>query len=262
VSRFVAVPESYRLEVHDCLSSTNDEAVLRARGGDSGRLWIIAREQTAGRGRHGRDWQSLRGNLFASLLLLDPAPERIAPKLGFAAAVALAQAASDLLRHDSRLALKWPNDLLFGRAKLAGILLEGAHLPGGVFACVLGFGVNCSSHPSGLPYPSTDLSVVGGPIDAMTAFERLAARFAEQFDIWDAGRGFARIRETWLSFADGIGERVTVRTAAGTREGVFEGLDDDGRLLLGTNDGLATIEAGDVFLATNLPGAEHRVFVR
>jgi len=256
------VPQSYRLEIYDCLGSTNDEALARARSGDAGRLWIVAQEQTAGRGRHGRDWRSPRGNLFASLLLVDAVTEKLAPNLAFVAAVALANAVSDVLRHDSRLALKWPNDLLFGRAKLAGILLEGARTPGGGFACVLGFGVNCSNHPSGLPYPSTDLASAGGSQDPMATFERLAARFAEQLDIWDAGRGFARVRETWLSFAVGLGERISVRTSAGMVEGMFDGLDDEGRLRLRTDGGLTTIEAGDVFLATNPPGVEHRVFAR
>jgi BirA family transcriptional regulator, biotin operon repressor / biotin---[acetyl-CoA-carboxylase] ligase len=174
------------------------------------------------------------------------------------AGVALATAISDFVRHDRRLSLKWPNDLLFARAKLAGVLLEGVRAGAGRFACVIGFGVNCVSHPTGLTYPATDLSVIARPTDPIDVLERLSARMAEWLEIWDLGRGFQRVRETWLHFATGIGERIVVRTIQERREGVFQGLDEDGRLLLATEDGVLTIEAGDVFLAPELEGDAHR----
>lgn len=247
------LPATHRLEVHESLGSTNDEALARARAGEPGPLWIVAREQTAGRGRMGREWRSPRGNLFASLVLRDPSPPALAPQLGFVAAVSLAAAVSDVLRGDRRLGLKWPNDLLFGRAKLAGILLEGAQCADGAFACVFGFGVNCASHPTGMLYPATDLSVVMGRADPMDVLQRLARALADRLEIWDRGRGFARIREEWLSYAEGIGEHVTIRSGSQSAEGVFDGLDEDGRLLLRTHSGVQTIDAGDVFLAATSP---------
>lgn len=243
-----ALRSAYRLELHARLGSTNDEAMARARAGDPGRLWIVAREQTNGRGRHGRDWASPRGNLYASLLLINPGPIAIAPQLGFVAGVALASTVSDQMRHDRRLALKWPNDLLFAGAKFAGILLEGAQLSGGRFACVIGFGVNCSSHPSGLAYPATALASFARSSDPGELLERLSETAAAWVDVWDEGRGFARVREAWLSFAGGLGERIRVAGANAAREGLFRGLDGEGRLLLDTEGAISVIDAGDVFL--------------
>lgn len=243
-----ALRSGFRLELHARLGSTNDEAMARARGGDAGRLWVVAREQTSGRGRHGREWASPRGNLYASLLLIDPCPAAIAPQLGFVAGVALAATVSDQVRHDRRLALKWPNDLLFAGAKVAGILLDGAQLSAGGFACVIGFGVNCRSHPTGLAYPAADLASFTRASDPGDLLERLSEAMAIWLEIWDKGRGFARIREKWLFFAGGLGERIRVSGAGGVREGLFHGLDAEGRLLLDTQGAISAIDAGDVFL--------------
>src|SRR5712692_4211667 len=110
----------------DFVDSTNAEALRLAKARERGPLWIVAKEQSAGRGRRGRAWTSPAGNLHATLLLTDPSPPAVAPQLGFVAGLALcdavAVAAPSLA---SRLALKWPNDLLCGGRKIAGILIEG-----------------------------------------------------------------------------------------------------------------------------------------
>ena len=110
-------------------NSTNEEARRRALAGDPGRLWIVADQQTAGRGRRGRAWMSPRGNLHASALMIDPCPPALAAQLGFVAGVALARAVTDLGAAD--VGLKWPNDLMSRGAKCAGILTEGVGLAGG-----------------------------------------------------------------------------------------------------------------------------------
>ena len=121
-----------RLEVFDRLGSTNDEAGERVRTGDPGGLWIMAREQGAGRGRHGRVWQSPPGNLYASLLLVNPCAPPIAPQIGFVAGVAVHAAVNRMAAFSrGRLALKWPNDILLDGAKLTGILVEGRSIPAG-----------------------------------------------------------------------------------------------------------------------------------
>ena len=147
-----AVAAGYRHLAFDTLGSTNDEALSRARAGDPGKLWIVAGSQSRGRGRVGRSWSSPVGNLYASLLLVDPAEPRFAAELGFVAGLALARAVNRVAGRPDEVRIKWPNDLVRHGAKLAGVLVEGTQLPGGAFACVLGFGVNCASHPSGLPY--------------------------------------------------------------------------------------------------------------
>ena len=140
-----AVAAEYRLSAYDTLASTNAEALALARAGELGPLWIAAREQTAGRGRRGNSWVSPRGNLYATLLLTDPAPPECAPQLSFVAVLALYDtiaACAPALRE--ALSLKWPNDLLCRGAKLAGILIEGEQAADAL-AVAIGIGVNCET---------------------------------------------------------------------------------------------------------------------
>src|SRR5690606_32841616 len=128
-----------------------------ARAGDPGRLWVVAREQRAGRGRHGRQWSSPPGNLYASVLLVDPCEARVAPQLGFVAGLALHEAVESVIGIPApRLALKWPNDLLLDGAKVSGMLLEG-HRIGSSLAIVIGIGINVGAQPEKAPYPVTAL---------------------------------------------------------------------------------------------------------
>ena len=238
---------SWRIVHLEAVDSTNEEARRRAVAGDPGRLWIVADTQLRGRGRLGRSWISPKGNLYATALLVDPCPTAAAPQLGFVAGVALARAAGDL-GADAR--LKWPNDLIQGDGKCAGLLVEGVLNPDRSMACAVGIGVNCASAPKDLPYSATILTGRSGErIYPGDLLERLAERFEEAIAGWDAGRGFASIRSEWLSRAAGLGRRVRIAGAAGDREGVFEGLDASGRLLFRGESGVETIESGDLWLS-------------
>ena len=249
---------SFRHLAFDTLGSTNDESMTRLRAGDPGGLVVTARSQTGGRGRQGRVWTSPPGNLYASLALLDPAPMAAAPQLGFVAGVALATALRARLGGDARLQIKWPNDMVFEGAKLAGILLESAQLPGGHLACVIGFGVNCRSHPDGLPYPATDLrAACDTAADPEAVLANLLPEITRQLAIWNGGAGFAAIRAAWLERAAGLGARISVALPRGaTQAGIFRGLDDAGRLLLDTDHGRVSVDAGDVFLPGLAAGAK------
>ena len=117
-----ATAAGVRLLSHDTVGSTNAEALQFARKGERGPLWVTAKRQTAGRGRRGRSWVSEPGNLYASLLLTDPAPPERFPELSFVAALALHDAIGGRIPGlSNRLVLKWPNDLLIDRNKFAGI---------------------------------------------------------------------------------------------------------------------------------------------
>lgn len=222
--------------------------MTRAKAGDPGRLWVVAESQSGGRGRNGRVWSSPPGNLYASLLLIDPAPPRRAPELGFVAGVALASALRGLLLDDQRLAIKWPNDILHDGAKLAGILLEAASLPDGRFACVAGIGVNCSAHPDVALYEATNLAAVSSrPISAELVFEHLSAAMAKWIDLWACGDGFETVRAKWLSLAFGIGEKIRVVRRDQSIEGVFKTIDPSGRLIVAQEPGDVAVDAGDVF---------------
>jgi BirA family transcriptional regulator, biotin operon repressor / biotin---[acetyl-CoA-carboxylase] ligase len=234
------------------IDSTNEEARRRALAGEWDRLWILASEQTAGRGRRGRAWVSARGNLHATALLIDPCPPALAPQLGFVAGVALARAARDAGAADA--GLKWPNDLMLNGAKCAGILVEGIGLGGRRVGYAVGVGVNCAHAPEGLGYPTSCLRhTAGRAVGAGELFERFAQRFDEAFTAWREGQAFDRIRSAWLDQAHGLGQRVAIDGAAGRREGVFEGIDAGGRLLMRSERGLESIEAADVSLA---PGSD------
>jgi BirA family biotin operon repressor/biotin-[acetyl-CoA-carboxylase] ligase len=251
-----ASDETFRITRLGHVGSTNDEAMARARAGNPGGLFVVAEAQSRGRGRHGRAWVSPPGNLYASLLLVDPAPRECAAELGFVAGTALASALRAILPGDRGLALKWPNDILYACAKLGGILLESTDLPDGRFACVAGFGVNCASHPSDTLYAATDLAAITGrPVPPEAVLEQLAAAMAERLRAWRRGSGFAAIREEWLTFAGGLGARITVVRPASTIEGIFATIDATGRLVLETASGLVAIEAGDIFLGSRATDA-------
>lgn len=179
----------------------------------------------------------------------------MAPQLGFVAGVALARAAKDLEATD--VGLKWPNDLMLGGAKCAGILVEGIGLGGGRAAYAVGIGVNCAHAPKGLGYATSCLTRADGkPLGAGEVLERLVWRYAEALDLWRAGQAFDQIRAAWLDCALGIGQWITIQNGAGRCEGVFDGIDAMGRLLMRSSRGLETIEAADLFLSPRLDAAD------
>ena len=249
-----AAAAGFRLIAHDVVGSTNSEALTAARSGDRGPLWVVAGEQTAGRGRRGREWVSARGNLYASLLLFDPAPPETAPQLAFVAGLALYDAIVERAR-DLRdgLALKWPNDVLHAHRKLAGILIE-SEMAERKLAVAVGIGVNCSRHPAQASFPATDLAEAGGEVSPESLFSVLSHCMMKRLDQWNRSAGFRSIRADWLNCATGLGGEITVRLSGRELAGYFEGLDDAGHLLLRGVDGrLQTITAGDIFPVATAP---------
>jgi BirA family biotin operon repressor/biotin-[acetyl-CoA-carboxylase] ligase len=227
-------------------ASTNVEALDHARAGERGTLWITARTQTAGRGRRGSTWVSNAGNLYATLLLTEPSPPECAPQLSFVAALALHDAVADCAPQlGPLLQLKWPNDLLLGGAKLAGILIEGGSER--TFAVAIGIGVNCAGHPSDTAYPATDLAAAGALVAPDQVFSALVASMVRRLAQWARGEGFSGIRADWLKRAAGLGEAIRVRLPKREFSGRFEGLDEAGRLLVDGPAGVTAVTAGEVF---------------
>src|SRR5262245_55739124 len=167
----------------ETVGSTNCEALAHARAGEKGPLWITAQAQTAGRGRRGRTWVSEPGNLYATLLLTDPAPPERAAQLSFVAALAthdaIAACAGALV---PRLALKWPNDVLLDGAKLAGILIEAEGTRPLVVA--VGVGVNCRHHPDATEFPATDLAAAGAAVTVEELFKALSIAMVHRLREW------------------------------------------------------------------------------
>ena len=238
----------YRLQTHAEVSSSSDVALTRAREGEGSRLWIVAKSQTKGRGRHGREFLSPPGNLYASLLLNRGCRAADAPELGFVAGLALFDAAASLTGLDHpRLSLKWPNDLLVDGKKCAGVLLEGHVLHDGAFALIIGIGVNVAVLPPGLP-DTTMLKHFAPDATGEALFLHLSDSFACRFSDWaQAPQGSQAHFAAWAERAHGLGSRVRVKMPRAEVEGLFRGL-DRGRLLLDTSEGLIKLDAGDLYV--------------
>ena len=213
--------------------STNDHAKALARDGAPHGTLVVADQQTAGRGRLGRVWQSPSGvNVALSMVLRPGLPLQHAHLVSFAAAVALAEAAG------GRTGLKWPNDLLAvdGR-KVGGILAE--RDPDGAFL-VVGIGVNVGWAPSELP--ATTLAEVGGVIDRIALIADTARRLDGYF-AWLPERR-AELLDCWRAHSLMTGRSVSV----GAVQGTAVDIDVDGALLVRTGSGIERILAGDVSL--------------
>lgn len=252
----------YRLRAHDSVGSTNAEAIAAAHDSDPGGIWFAARQQTAGRGRRGRAWVNPHGNLAATLLIVPDADPTSVATLGFVAGVALNAALSvvlpkglvrigidgaDIADGNGRIALKWPNDVLADGAKLAGILLEAAKLPDGRHAIAIGIGVNVVASPADLPYPATSLAELGATRSAEAVFEALSDAWVDVFGVWDDGRGIGQVLAQWRAAAAGIGAPVAVNQDGEVLRGIFETIDDAGRLIVRAEDNRRiAITAGDV----------------
>ncbi len=228
-----AMSAGYRLRPFDRVGSTNAEAMASARNSERGPVWFVTSEQTAGRGRRFRPWVAPRGNLASSILeVMDVAPA-VAATLGFAAGLALeaalrkvsVEAAMRAGAAGLNFSLKWPNDVLAGRQKLAGILLE-AEAVDNSLAVVVGIGTNVVAAPEGTPTPATSLRALGIDVGAEELFAALSDGWAEFRGIWDNGRGFGEIRRLWLERAAGLGQKVKVQNGGSIVEGTFDTLDE------------------------------------
>lgn len=259
-----ASSRGYRLNGFDSVGSTSTEAAKAAQAGDIGDVWYCALQQTAGRGRRGRPWQSPHGNLAASLLVVPDVDPAVAATLGFVAGVSLNQALAGIVpaamlrtgidgadTANGRIALKWPNDVLADGAKLAGILLEAHKRPDGAMAIVVGIGVNVVEAPEGLPYPATSLRGLGLDTTAETVFGALSDAWVDAVELWDRGRGVTQVLELWRRSAAGIGAEVAVNRDGDIVRGIFETIDEGGRLIVRANDNSRiAITAGDVHFGT------------
>jgi BirA family biotin operon repressor/biotin-[acetyl-CoA-carboxylase] ligase len=244
-------PDFRHIELGD-VASTNLECMERARSGDEGRLWITAVRQTGGRARRGRSWVSEPGNLYSSLLLIDPAPWAALASLPLAVTVAVEAAVSSALPAEAAqtLRIKWPNDLLIGGRKTSGILIEAEQLPDGRRAVVIGCGINVAHRPEAGLYPTTCLAEQGSSVTPQDLFAQLVVTMDSALRLWDQGRGVAAIRDAWIERAQGIGEPVTVNLPDRQIHGLFDGIDVEGRLMLALPDGSRqTIASGDVFFS-------------
>jgi BirA family biotin operon repressor/biotin-[acetyl-CoA-carboxylase] ligase len=221
------------------VDSTNAEAMRRAAAGAESGLWVVADEQTQGRGRSGRSWQSPAGNLHASLLLELGCAPRTAQQLSLVAGVAAIEALTGLAGASigaRRLRLKWPNDILLDGAKLGGILIESTRLALRQIG-VVGIGINLSSAPTGLGRASAHLGMLGPALAPDAVLGALAVAMRDWLAAWREGEGFEAVRQAWLERAGPPGEPIAVNAGTGLISGTFLGLDETGALLLRDAEG-------------------------
>ena len=222
-----------------------------AERGETGPLWIVARRQSAGRGRRGREWSSETDNLAATLLTVVHRPPAEAAQLTFVAALAVADLL-DAYAPPALVSIKWPNDVMLDGKKASGILLEsGAHDSGGLWLAV-GIGVNLAHAPTGTERPATALADhLRGDMGASPSIEQAAEVLAEAFAVWmDRWRtlGFQPVLDAWAARAPGLHGPCTARLSHETLSGTAEGVEPDGALRLRLPSGdLRRISAGDVF---------------
>ena len=226
-----------RIRIVERTGSTNADLLVDSSAVEGD--WLVALEQDAGRGRQGREWVSESGNFFGSTLVelrsRDPAP----PSLSLAAGLALIEAV-DLGAPGLPLMLKWPNDLLLGTAKLAGILLERSG-----DRIVAGFGVNLGNAPR---VEGRETATLNGEMLPQAFAPLLAGSFARILDLWRASDAEAFAR-AWLARAHPVGTRLTIHSGSGTQvTGAFDGIEPDGALRLRTNGDVEIVRAADVEL--------------
>lgn len=239
------------VEVVEVVDSTNTVAVARARAGAGDGLVVVAEHQSAGRGRLDRSWQAPpRSSLTFSMLLRPEAPTRSWPWLplltGYAVDKALRAAGYDA-------GVKWPNDVLIGEKKVAGILLERVETDRGP-AAVVGVGLNVSLTVDELPVETaTSLALEagadGGPPDRTTLLIGVLQTLREAYDAWQAGGdlGGMRLAESYASACVTIGRRVRVELPDGSAlVGTAVGVDPGGRLLVDAGGSTTAVAAGDV----------------
>ncbi len=233
----------------ECIDSTNEEALRQITAGCEGPLWIVASEQSQGRGRGGRRWHSPKGNLYASLILRLSASVSVATQLSFVAALAVYDALASQLTPAQLpdLRLKWPNDVMLGGAKIAGILIESlSAVKGSGAVAVIGTGINTAVAPSDTGRPVAALGL--GQAGTGQLFDALTAAFETWLGRWQEGKGFGSIREVWLSRALALNEPITVSLNGSSIRGKFCGVDQGGALQLETGPGVViTVNAGDIY---------------
>ena len=241
-------PEGTGRIILDEVDSTMAEAARRM-GALDRPTWIMARRQTAARGRRGRVWTNPDGNFAATFVIRPGGNAASAALRSFMAANAVYEALALRIDRD-RLAVKWPNDVLLNGGKVAGILLESSGRAGAVEWLSIGIGVNLEAVPgevSDAAFPPVSLAGEGGePVDQDEMLSMLASNMATEERIFSE-LGFGPIRESWLRKAARLGEVITARTALDEFTGTFETVDEAGQLVLQTSKGRMTIPAADVY---------------
>ena len=229
------------LDVVGETGSTNDDLKRAAGAGAPDGTVLLAEQQTAGRGRLGREWASVPGRSVLMSALLAPGPALAEGQLvPLAAGVAVADAVADA---GVEARLKWPNDVLTSTGKLAGILVEGEVAGPGFAWVVVGIGLNANHAAEGLPPGATSLALErGAPQDRGALVVALLHRLEERLEHLGSGALLDDYRRRCAT----LGQMVRVERRSGILEGTAVDVDDTGALLVDTGAGIERVTQGDV----------------
>jgi BirA family biotin operon repressor/biotin-[acetyl-CoA-carboxylase] ligase len=229
----------FSIEYHDSIDSTNHRARELATGGESD-VVVLADEQTGGRGRLDREWDSPSGGVWLSFVLRPAIPVAHAPVFTLAAAVAVTRAAREASVEAS---IKWPNDVVVGEreAKLAGILTEVEGEADRVEWVVVGIGINVNVGADELPpgVNATSIREEVGPIDRRVFTQRLLEEFHALRSALDT------VVDAWREYATTLDRRVRADTPSETIEGMAVDIEFPGALIVDTGEDRVTVTAGD-----------------
>lgn len=268
-TRLGALPGRWRIEILDETPSTNAEVAARVRSGESSGLVITTEHQTAGRGRLDRGWITPARSALAVSVLLRPSPSTPVERWPWLPLMTGVAVASGLRKMGYAAGLKWPNDVLIEGRKVCGILIErieptgarpgeevtarSAEGPDGA-AAVIGFGLNTSQTREELPIENaTSLELESGaPVDRTEVLAMVLAELGAAYEIW--GTDPTELARRYRELSVTVGEQVRAELPGGqVWEGVATQVDDDGRLVIATDDGPRVVGAGDVIHARLRP---------
>ncbi len=224
----------------DSVTSTNDEAISFV--GKLGQNCIIsAKTQTNGRGRRSRIWVSEEGNLYASFAFKIELNDL--SKIVILSAVATYRTIKNFISNH-KIQIKWPNDILVNNEKISGILFERADDN----FWIMGLGINIVSNPSlnDANYRATNLKKLGVNVTRTQVLEKFVDVFDELLAQY-RNFGFEKIKKTWLDNAFNLGNAVTIKQEKQIIEGTFLTIDDNGSLILKSDNKIKKIIVGDLF---------------
>jgi len=232
------------------VDSTNNEAKrLISNNTPNNHIIVTATKQTEGRGRYGKKWDSIKGNLFMSIILPCLAPLDTMSQLSFVTSLAIERAITELSKRRNitcNIELKWPNDVLLNNKKVSGILLETAGQNNEYI--IVGIGVNIKDSPNIVDYNTTSLTKENiCNIDSIEMLNLIMVYFDKYYQLW-VNKDFLSLRERWLKSAKDLKKQITVNTGKSKKVGIFLDVDFSGAIRLKLDNGeIKKIHTGEVF---------------
>ncbi|MBR72822.1 MAG: biotin--[acetyl-CoA-carboxylase] ligase [Rhodospirillaceae bacterium] len=252
------IPSNFSIKYFNSVTSTNNTACLEADQGAAAGTVILAKSQTCGRGRYGRNWESPAGNLYASILLRPDCPVIVAAQTSLVTSIAVWETVSTFLPKNCEVLCKWPNDILVNQKKISGILLESQILKNDtsnpiIEWLIIGIGINISTYPRiKSNYKATSLSKeCGFQLNVDKVLSLLLLNMEKMLNLW-ANKGMSPIIKLWISKTCPFGQALIVESPNGTISGKFNGLNKQGELKIITHNNLEKIiSAGDVHFSSS-----------